>query len=252
MPVPDFFRIKPRERHNCGVRIIMGEPSTVSPRPTLQSCKSTMKKTGLVLLLTGAAICDAHAEEMSLRNLRFAQMDKPAQANSSPASSPLGSSAQGSSSQANSSGGSCMPIGLTAGGELVFPWDCRAIIERERGPISTDISTLVKNAAKDPAPSAPVAREPVAAAVDRAAAVDDAATKDHASRNADVEHVATIPDTAAAPPAPPPAAMGPLDRRHLLGKRLAVRARTDIKGPRAPIQPPAARPVRESRVPPPG
>ena len=213
-----------------------------------------MKKTGLVLLLTAAAICDAHAEEMILRNPRFAQMDKPAQANSSPASSSPASSspassAQGSSSQASSSGGSCMPIGLTAGGELVFPWDCRAIIERERGPISTDISTLVKNAAKNPAPSASVGREPVAT---KAAAVDDAATKDQPPRNADVERVATIPDTAAAPPAPPPAAMGPLDRRHLLGKRLAIRARTDIKGPRAPIQPPAARPVRESRIPPPG
>jgi hypothetical protein len=209
-----------------------------------------MKKTGLVLLLTVAAICDAHAEEMVLRNPRFAQMDKPAQANSSAASSSPGSSAQGSSSQANSSGGSCMPIGLTAGGELVFPWDCRAIIERERGPISTDISTLLKDAAKDPARSAPAAREPSAA---KAAAVDDAATKDQTPRNADVERVATIPDTAAAPPAQPPAAMGPLDRRHLLGKRLAIRARTDIKGPRAPIQPPpAVRPVRESRIPPPG
>jgi hypothetical protein len=208
-----------------------------------------MKKTGLVLLLTAAAICDAHAEEMILRNQRFAQMDKPAQANSSPASSSPGSSAQGGSSQANSSGGSCMPIGLTAGGELVFPWDCRAIIERERGPISTDISTLVKNAAKDPASSAPVVRAPVAA---KAAAVDDAATKDQMPPNADVERVATIPDTAAAPPAQPPAATGPLDRRHLLGKRLAIRARTDIKGPRAPIQPPATRPVRESRIPPPG
>jgi hypothetical protein len=206
-------------------------------------CKSTMKKTGLVLLLTVAAICGAHAEETILRNQRFAQMDKPAQANSSPASS-----AQGSSSQTSSSGGSCMPIGLTAGGELVFPWDCRAIIERERGPISTDISTLLKDAAKDPAPSAPVAREPVAA---KAAAVDDAATKDQTPRNADVERVATIPDTAASPPAQPPAAMGPLGRRPL-GKRFAVRARTDIKGPRAPIQPPAVRPVRESRIPPPG
>jgi hypothetical protein len=213
-------------------------------------CKSTMKKTGLVLLLTVAAICGAHAEEMMiLRNQRFAQMNQPAQANSSPASSSQGNSAQGSSSPANSSGGSCMPIGLTAGGELVFPWDCRAIIERERGPISTDISTLLKNAAKDPAPSAPVAREPVAA---KAAAVDDAATKDQTPRNADVERVATIPDTAAAPPAQPPAAIGPLDRRHLLGRRLAVRARTDVKGARSPIQPPAVRPVRESRIPPPG
>ena len=34
--------------------------------------------------------------------------------------------------------GSCMPIGLTATGELVFPWKCRAIIERYRGAISVD------------------------------------------------------------------------------------------------------------------
>jgi hypothetical protein len=32
--------------------------------------------------------------------------------------------------------GGCMPIGLTAGGDLVFPMQCREIIERERGPVS--------------------------------------------------------------------------------------------------------------------
>lgn len=216
-----------------------------------------MKKTGLVLLLTVAAVCGAHGEgeEATVRNQRFAQMDQPAQANPSQANSSSASSsskgaAQGGSSQANASSGSCMPIGLTAGGELVFPWDCRAIIERERGPISTDISTLLKNAAKDPAPNVAAAREPVAA---KAAAADDAATKDQTQtpRTADVDRVATIPDTGAAPPAPPPAVTGPLDRRRLLGKRLAVRARTDIKGSRTPVQPPAARPIRESRTPPP-
>jgi hypothetical protein len=35
--------------------------------------------------------------------------------------------------------GSCMPIGLTASGELVFPWDCRAIIEKQRGPVSVNV-----------------------------------------------------------------------------------------------------------------
>jgi hypothetical protein len=29
--------------------------------------------------------------------------------------------------------GGCMPIGMTASGEMVFPIQCRAIIERERG-----------------------------------------------------------------------------------------------------------------------
>ena len=35
--------------------------------------------------------------------------------------------------------GSCMPIGLTASGEVVFPWDCRAIIEKQRGPVSVNV-----------------------------------------------------------------------------------------------------------------
>jgi hypothetical protein len=35
--------------------------------------------------------------------------------------------------------GSCMPIGLTASGEVVFPWDCRSIIEKQRGPVSVNL-----------------------------------------------------------------------------------------------------------------
>jgi hypothetical protein len=31
--------------------------------------------------------------------------------------------------------GGCMPIGLTASGEIVFPFACRALIERQRGTI---------------------------------------------------------------------------------------------------------------------
>jgi hypothetical protein len=31
--------------------------------------------------------------------------------------------------------GGCMPIGLTARGDLVFPMQCREVIERERGPL---------------------------------------------------------------------------------------------------------------------
>jgi hypothetical protein len=31
--------------------------------------------------------------------------------------------------------GGCMPIGLTASGDLVFPMQCRELIERERGPV---------------------------------------------------------------------------------------------------------------------
>ena len=34
--------------------------------------------------------------------------------------------------------GGCMPIGLTARGDLVFPMQCRELIERERGPIQEE------------------------------------------------------------------------------------------------------------------
>ena len=31
--------------------------------------------------------------------------------------------------------GGCMPIGLTAGGEMVFPLQCRSLLEAQRGPV---------------------------------------------------------------------------------------------------------------------
>jgi hypothetical protein len=36
--------------------------------------------------------------------------------------------------------GGCMPIGLTARGELVFPMQCRELLERQRGPIPEEQS----------------------------------------------------------------------------------------------------------------
>jgi hypothetical protein len=187
-----------------------------------------MKKSGLVLMLSAVAVCDAAAGETMLRNQHVAQVNQTTQA---------------SSSQANASGGSCMPIGLTAKGELVFPWECRAIIERERGPVSEDIATAVKDAAKDPSkdiakdlakdpvPSASAASEAAA----KAAAVDNAVTRDQAAapQNKDVDQVATIPD-AASPPA-----------------QLAGRGRIDSQGPPGPAQPSTARPIRSARLPPP-
>jgi hypothetical protein len=37
-----------------------------------------------------------------------------------------------------------MPIGLTARGDLVFPLQCRELIERERGPISEEQTRAVQ------------------------------------------------------------------------------------------------------------
>src|SRR4030088_1939448 len=61
--------------------------------------------------------------------------------------------------------GGCMPIGLTAKGELVFPMQCQELLERHRGPV----------ASQDPVPTSstpsPVPRERRAA--DRASRVND-------------------------------------------------------------------------------
>jgi hypothetical protein len=40
--------------------------------------------------------------------------------------------------------GGCMPIGLTARGDLVFPLQCRELIERERGPISEEQTRAIQ------------------------------------------------------------------------------------------------------------
>jgi hypothetical protein len=40
--------------------------------------------------------------------------------------------------------GGCMPIGLTASGEIVFPFACKALIERQRGTVDQ-----LKPAARD-------------------------------------------------------------------------------------------------------
>jgi outer membrane biosynthesis protein TonB len=52
--------------------------------------------------------------------------------------------------------GGCMPIGLTARGDLVFPMQCRELIERERGPIPEE-KKQVSEPRSQPEPSAKTA-----------------------------------------------------------------------------------------------
>src|SRR6266851_1306035 len=47
--------------------------------------------------------------------------------------------------------GGCMPIGLTARGDLVFPLQCRELIERERGPISEEQTRAAQQKLETPA-----------------------------------------------------------------------------------------------------
>ena len=76
--------------------------------------------------------------------------------------------------------GGCMPIGLTARGDLVFPMQCRELIERERGPIPQEKQqTSEPRSQQEPsAKTAPAEKvTPVAAApVEAVPAEKDAAT----------------------------------------------------------------------------
>ena len=134
-----------------------------------------------------------------------------------------------------------MPIGVTAAGELVFPWDCREVIERERGPVSLDLSAPPKVSASSP--PAPVLPAPA-----RTSAVTDGAK---GPQNAAPEHVATIPE-AAVPPAAANPAQELTERRFPVKRLVAGRRQPDAKGTRAPLQPGAPQPKREIRFVPPG
>jgi hypothetical protein len=51
--------------------------------------------------------------------------------------------------------GGCMPIGLTARGELVFPLQCRELLDRERGPVADDQTSAGKRVVTPVAQEAP-------------------------------------------------------------------------------------------------
>jgi hypothetical protein len=160
--------------------------------------------------------------------------------------------------QASSPSGSCMPIGVTAAGELVFPWECREVIERERGPVSLDLSMPPKTAVSSQTVSSqPVSNQPASnplagsePTVGKTAAASDGAKKQPSTQATvqEPEHVATIPSGAAPPPAGP--TLEPTDR-HSQVKRLASgRRQSDPRAPRSAIQPSA--PPPKTRPSPPG
>ena len=177
-----------------------------------------MRVPGLVLMLSAVALGNAGAGEVSLRGQQFAQ--------------------------AKTSNVSCMPIGVTAAGELVFPWECREIIERERGPVSVDLSTPPKETAL----SQPPQSQPAAG---KAAAVSGGSQGPPAAQS-EPQHVATIPATVPLPPPPSPAAE-PMDRRAQPKRLAAGRRQFDAKGVvRAQVPPGAPQPKRDARFAPPG
>jgi len=113
-----------------------------------------------------------------------------------------------------------MPIGLTAGGELVFPWECREIIEKQRGPVSANVPNPSSESAKDQGPekeARPEQAAPAPAAVQPQVAV----ATDHppVAQDANLAPVRTAPVVRPRPkrvvaaPAAPVVLAAPVDKK---------------------------------------
>jgi hypothetical protein len=105
-----------------------------------------MKLASLILMISVASLSTARAEDAGLNGLQVAQ------------ASPSKSEHQAA--------GACTPIGLTANGDIVFPWECRETIEKQRGPISVSVPTPSNNPpSHEQAPSPDARGEDAAATV---------------------------------------------------------------------------------------
>jgi hypothetical protein len=60
--------------------------------------------------------------------------------------------------------GGCMPIGLTASGKLVFPMQCQAVLERQRGPVDSQLPVPTNPPESAAPPNERQAAEPAPAA----------------------------------------------------------------------------------------
>jgi hypothetical protein len=114
--------------------------------------------------------------------------------------------------------GRCMPIGLTASGEVVFPWDCRAIIEKQRGPVSVNVpAPSADPSPKDQAPENAAAQQPEQTAASAPAVPAPAAVQPQVAVAAPPVQDATATVAHAAPRVRPKrrlAAVTPADKRH--------------------------------------
>lgn len=170
-----------------GADIIGWSAFVVDERSTLSTvCRLlvAMKLAALVVILSAMSLCGARAEDAAAKN---------------------------------ESHGSCMPIGLTAGGELVFPWECREIIEKQRGPVSVNVPNATSDAAPKDQSAQKETRPEQAAATPAPVQPQVAVVTDHPpvaqeanlapARPATVvrprpKRVVVVPTAAAAPAAP--------------------------------------------------
>lgn len=130
-----------------------------------------MKLATLVLTLSAVSLSASRADDASVRSLQFAQMTQ-----SKPEHQPTGA---------------CTPIGLTANGDIVFPWECREIIEKQRGPVTVNVPTVPSNPPSKDNPASPNARPEEAVAPLEPAPPMVATTGDHAASPPDANAALT-------------------------------------------------------------
>jgi len=131
----------------------------------------SMKLATLVLILSTVSLSAARADDASVRSLQFAQMTQ-----SKPEHQPTGA---------------CTPIGLTANGDIVFPWECREIIEKQRGPVTVNVPTVPSDPSARDQPAPLNARSEDAVAPPVPAQPTVATTGDHASSPPDANAALT-------------------------------------------------------------
>ena len=151
-----------------------------------------MKLASLIVMMSVASLSAARAEDAGFRKLQFAQA--------------------GASKSEHQPAGACTPIGLTANGDIVFPWECRETIEKQRGPISISVPTPPNDPpSHEPSPAPDARGEDTVATV----ATVQAKPEEMAARTA------SSPETNAAPaPAKP----------RLLPKRVSNLGRSQVGG----------------------
>ena len=97
-----------------------------------------MKLASLIVMISVASLSAARAEDAGFKKPQDAQA--------------------GPSKSEHQAAGACTPIGLTANGDIVFPWECRETIEKQRGPISISVPAPSNNPPSHEQSPAPDAR----------------------------------------------------------------------------------------------
>ena len=97
----------------------------------------------------------------------------------------------GSSGKEDVPPGSCMPIGMTASGEMVFPIQCRELIEQNRGKVGEQNPTAVeeKKPAQHSETPAPESSKPAIKPVETIKPVEEGSEPKHAERNRQLRNV---------------------------------------------------------------